>query len=47
MKHQINNGEFTGFKVTGPEMLTIPKSEYDLLIQIKDKFLGGNHEQTY
>ena len=41
MKHQINNGEFTDFKATSPIMVTIPKSEYDLLIQIKDKFLGG------
>ncbi|WP_277290505.1 hypothetical protein [Streptococcus orisratti] len=47
MKHQINNGEFTGFKELGPMMVTIPKSEYDLLVQIKNKFLGEPHEQTH
>lgn len=36
---------FTELKVTGPEMIIIPKSEYDLLVEIKNKFLGvNNHE---
>ena len=47
MKHQINNDEFTGFKEPGPMMVTIPKSEYDLLVQIKNKFLGENHEKAH
>lgn len=38
-------GNFTGLKITGPEMITIPKAEYDLLIEIKNKFLGvKDHE---
>ncbi|WP_265588306.1 hypothetical protein [Streptococcus cuniculi] len=42
-KHIENN--FTGLKTTGPEMITIPKTEYDLLVEIKNKFLGvNNHE---
>ncbi|MGT2964194.1 hypothetical protein [Streptococcus acidominimus] len=39
-------GNFTGI-TTSPAMITIPKSEYDLLVEIKNKFLGvNNHEQT-
>lgn len=38
--------KFDGIRVTGPEMVTIPKSEYDLLVAIKDKFLEvGTDEQ--
>ncbi|MFI3887589.1 hypothetical protein [Streptococcus parauberis] len=28
--------------ISTPEMVTIPKSEYELLIEIKDYFIGGN-----
>lgn len=31
--------KFDGLRITSPEMVTIPKSEYDLLIAIKNKFL--------
>ena len=29
-------------KIPMPEMVSIPKSEYELLIEIKDCFIGGN-----
>ncbi|MGT2757549.1 hypothetical protein [Streptococcus ovuberis] len=39
--------KFDGIRVTEPEMITIPKSEYDLLIAIKNKFLEvKTDEQT-
>lgn len=38
--------KFDGIRVTIPTMVTIPKSEYDLLVAIKNKFLEVNHEQT-
>lgn len=39
--------KFDGIRVTGSEMVTIPKSEYDLLIAIKNKFLEvKTDEQT-
>lgn len=28
--------------ISTPEMVTIPKSEYELLIEIKDYFIGSN-----
>ncbi|MET3558694.1 hypothetical protein ABID29_001820 [Streptococcus rupicaprae] len=33
-EHKIDS-----IRITSPEMITIPKSEYDLLIAIKNKFL--------
>lgn len=47
MEYTAKDGEFVGFKAVTPTMITIPKSEYELLVQIKDKFLGGDHEQTH